>query len=327
MGNICALYFIYEPSSIFFINGKYAGRWTNSALKLNLITKNYENQNHRFVLSKTVEKKFSTPNRPCYEDINDFPLNRPIIDFIQSNNITYKQEYCFELCGELDYIETNPCNKTDISLENLNIIESNCIDRHTKYFKNQSLDQKFSKYCPLECDSTYYYAMISENSINPYPAVQIFFNEFKYTLITETGKTNKMDLVSNIGGLFDLFIGLSFVTLFEFIEIIIELFFIFYEKKNKVINAKSFEENLNEAVIYNDFLKRISQLEDEIIKFKLKNYCNCDNDVKKLNSKQNRMMTESSGLFNTLLDIYLALNNYIDNFNILMCDVYVDLSF
>ncbi len=68
MGNLSALYFIYEPSSIFFINGKYAGQWTNFALKLNLITKNYENQNHRFVLSKTVEYKFSTPNRPCYED-------------------------------------------------------------------------------------------------------------------------------------------------------------------------------------------------------------------------------------------------------------------
>ena len=29
MENISALYFIYEPSSIFIFNGKYACRWTN----------------------------------------------------------------------------------------------------------------------------------------------------------------------------------------------------------------------------------------------------------------------------------------------------------
>ena len=232
IGNIDASYYIYEPSAIYFINSGVGGIWTNYALKKYIITKE-NNETHRFVISKIIMNKHSTPNNPCLKDINDFP-NRKIIDFIQSNNITYKKEYCYELCGVLDYIDTKPCNNTNDSLGNLNWnIDWNCFEKHLNYFKNQSLVQKCSKYCPIECDSNYYSAMVFDSHLMSNPETQIYFEDFKYTLITETGKTNNIDLVSNIGGMLSLFIGLSFVSLFEFIEIIIELFFNFFQK-NKV---------------------------------------------------------------------------------------------
>jgi len=283
IGKIDAFYFIYEPVSIFFIKDQYRGQWTNYALKAYLITKNAKNQNHRLVLSRTVENKFSTPKRPCYKDVNNFTLNKTIIDYIQSNNVTYKQEYCFELCGELDFIEANPCNETNISFSvkfNNQSFQSDCAKKYFNFFKNQSLEQKCSKYCPLECDSTYYSAMISENSISNLTETQIFYNEFKYTLLTETAKTSGMDLVSNIGGMLSLFIGLSFVSLFEFIEIIIELCCIFLQSNktdflNRSRNNKDLQQRISDLENENKKIKskidRIDQLEDEFNRFKSKN--------------------------------------------------------
>lgn len=283
IGKLDAFYFIYDPLSIFYINDQYRGQWTNYALKVHLITKNAKNQNHRFVLSKTVENKFSTPNRPCFKDVNNFHLNKTIIDYIQSNNVAYKQEYCFELCGELDFIEANPCNQKNISSYSVKFnnesFQNDCAKNYLNFFKNQSLEQKCSKYFPLECDFTYYSAMISENSYSNSTETQIFYNEFKYTLFTETAKTSGMDLVSNIGGMLSLFIGLSFVSFFEFIEIVIELFFIFLQKNNQKCsnrsrNNKDLQQRISDLENENKKIKskidRIDQLEDEFNKFKSK---------------------------------------------------------
>ena len=46
-------------------------------------------------------------------------------------------------------------------------------------------------------------------------------------------KTPLIGLIANIGGLLGLFIGVSFLSFGEIIEIIIEIFFIIFEKKKE----------------------------------------------------------------------------------------------
>jgi hypothetical protein len=45
-------------------------------------------------------------------------------------------------------------------------------------------------------------------------------------------KIEPFDLISNIGGILGLFIGCSFVSLFELVEIFLEVYFILFSNKN-----------------------------------------------------------------------------------------------
>ena len=54
-----------------------------------------------------------------------------------------------------------------------------------------------------------------------------------YTLMLELPKIKIVDLVANLGGILGLFIGISFLSFVEILEIILEIFIILFEK-NKV---------------------------------------------------------------------------------------------
>ena len=125
------------------------------------------------------------------------------------------------------------------------------------------------KHCPLECDSVEYemFTTVSQypsvphaknllgetNEVNDklkskYPreynityedlrnsmiAFNVFYKNLEYTRITEIPKLERVDLVANIGGLLGLFIGLSFLSFGELIEIFFEINFILFEKFKK----------------------------------------------------------------------------------------------
>ncbi len=62
--------------------------------------------------------------------------------------------------------------------------------------------------------------------------LSVYYMSFEYTEISQTVKISLIDSVSNFGGLLGLFIGASFLTFGEFIEIIVELLIILFEKKD-----------------------------------------------------------------------------------------------
>jgi hypothetical protein len=65
--------------------------------------------------------------------------------------------------------------------------------------------------------------------------LRVYYQSLKYTSITQIPKTKVFDLISNLGGTLGLFIGVSFVTLFEFGELLIECFFLIFEtRKSKL---------------------------------------------------------------------------------------------
>ena len=114
-----------------------------------------------------------------------------------------------------------------------------------------ALNNFWPNYCPLECESINFSL---QSSIVDYPsignvtenefksrftryeklrrdffAIRVYYEDLKYTFISQQPKTQVADLISSIGGLFGLFVGVSFLSFFEFIEIFFEIIFILFK--------------------------------------------------------------------------------------------------
>jgi len=60
--------------------------------------------------------------------------------------------------------------------------------------------------------------------------IYVYYNDFKYTLISEEPKTELFNFISNIGGILGLFLGISFLSFIEIFEILFEIVFILFKK-------------------------------------------------------------------------------------------------
>ena len=63
-----------------------------------------------------------------------------------------------------------------------------------------------------------------------YFALRIYYNELKYTLISQEPKTEMFNFISNIGGILGLFLSISFLSFIEIFEFIFEIMFISFKK-------------------------------------------------------------------------------------------------
>ena len=92
-------------------------------------------------------------------------------------------------------------------------------------FYSNNIQNECVTYCPLECDSVLFKfettSILDQNTTR----FRIFYRSLKYTSITEKEKYTLPDFIANVGGVLGLFIGASFVSLFEIIEIIMYLLF------------------------------------------------------------------------------------------------------
>jgi hypothetical protein len=61
-------------------------------------------------------------------------------------------------------------------------------------------------------------------------ALNVFYDKLAYTFIEESPKTEIADLISNIGGLAGLFLGVSFLSLLEVFEVIYYLVVLAFKK-------------------------------------------------------------------------------------------------
>ena len=214
------------------------------------------NHDHAFLISnetrffiaiaRTFDKKLAEPYNHCVKDEKTFEGNKTIIDFILSTNETYSQIKCLQLCFDLNYIEKNPCNCTNTSLDRVwsdcfkqreRKNTSGCTYVYKAAFYEKTLTEKCSQYCPLECDSMHY-----ELSSYIYPdksrsgiGVYVSYINLKYTLITQQPKKEIIELISAVGGILGLLIGVSFVSLFEITEIFIEIIIILIKHRTRVI--------------------------------------------------------------------------------------------
>ena len=117
--------------------------------------------------------------------------------------------------------------------------------------------------CPLECNRTEYKAIMSFNELNgdfyletlkerkslladfsnpteitqeiakeSFVTVNIFYDSLSYSVSTESPQMDVISLLANIGGNLSLFLGVSVFSLFEIVEVLIEIYFIKTNSKN-----------------------------------------------------------------------------------------------
>lgn len=89
--------------------------------------------------------------------------------------------------------------------------------------------------CPRECNSIKYeyepqdlagVAAVGDNVIpltNSSFSLCIYFEDLRYTLITQKPKTTWADLISKIGGLLGLFVGVRLLSLMDIFQFVLEL--------------------------------------------------------------------------------------------------------
>jgi hypothetical protein len=128
-------------------------------------------------------------------------------------------------------------------------------------FYNQYLVENCSLYCPEKCESIFFqtnsfstdyltrgyaadlikspiiyerfknytnltYEVLKENILE----VNIQLEELQYTMLTNQPIMDFYSLLTNLGGIMGLFVGFSFLTLIEFIQLFITIFFIFLKR-------------------------------------------------------------------------------------------------
>jgi len=228
-------------------------------------------------VERTFESKLEEPFNNCLKDVSKFKNNKTLINYFLNQNLSYSQEECLDLCFDLFYIQENPCQCKKAELgnvfENCFFTEekqnySGCTWKYRSNFIKANLVEKYSEYCPLECDSMSFTFYISTSNRKQYTNdtnLRIYYKSLKYTSITQQAKVKWQQLISNLGGYLGLFVGLSFASLFEITEIIIEIIYILLRKK-KTIQSHLSQDNDN--ILRTDL--EIIKIENKEIKEKLK---------------------------------------------------------
>jgi hypothetical protein len=199
-----------------------------------LVTLGLQNE---ITIEKTIESKLGEPHNQCLKDFTRFEKNKTIINSILKDSLSYTQRMCFDKCFDLVFLKENSCGcREPLSfidcLKNETLRE--CSSNYLNEFNKKNLNEECSDYCPLECDSISFSYSIhtqlnSENFTNT--MIKIFYKTLKYTSIVQQSKIEPTQLISNLGGYLGLFVGLSFVSLFEIAEIIIQILRILCRKR------------------------------------------------------------------------------------------------
>ena len=191
-------------------------------------------------------------------------MNKTIIDYILKSNRIYSQNDCFYLCSRYFALKESNCmcNSTLSEFDKNCLkqywepVESDmkkCIAKYLVNFRKNLMYDKCNAFCPLECDSIsyvinsyttklqntgnisylikenypYYKNFTSYEEVNKnFVAFRLFYKELKYRRINQKPKIETFKLISDIGNIFGLFLGISFLSIVEIIEILFEIFLI-----------------------------------------------------------------------------------------------------
>jgi amiloride-sensitive sodium channel subunit alpha/amiloride-sensitive sodium channel subunit gamma len=69
--------------------------------------------------------------------------------------------------------------------------------------------------------------------------ISVFYNDLGYELYSELEKTDLVDLIASIGGTLGLFLGMSFLSFVEILDVFLQIFFTLGKRKNSSVNTVS----------------------------------------------------------------------------------------
>jgi len=218
-------------------------------------------------VSRVFSEKLGEPFNKCLKNLKsldafDSDVYRHILT---STNFSYDQKDCYNLCigqkfNKILNISSEIKHYADVWFGLTPELKPKIIDFYLDVIKG-NIKKYCDSACPLQCDSIQYHVSSSftrfsietfyeyiKEIFNGYPIknddrllinnlenliyFNVFYNSFEYTSITQLPKMDIFDLISNIGGNLGLFIGISFLSFAEIIELVLETIHILLEKKS-----------------------------------------------------------------------------------------------
>ncbi len=208
----------------------------------------YRGTELNLAISKVFYSKLSEPFSNCRKE---YVFEPKPLDILNQTSYPYFQSECFYLCQVQQEMEI--CNQTTEFNSNFQFYFTNkglffkfynletkycyqkdpsLLDSVTAKFQNLGANTICEKQCPIECDSISYSLDKNANFINrSYSQVNIYYEDFFYTSITEEPKTSFDSLIGTIGGLLGLFLGASLTSFFELIDLTFSLFLVAIQYK------------------------------------------------------------------------------------------------
>ncbi len=189
-------------------------------------------------ITKSIFNKQKKPYSDCdfIEDeygnfVYPFSFDSKYYHKIKSAGYEYSQSMCISFC-QLDNFGRN-CSFGISSIKspkNLNFICDDFVDSltYTDYFENESVDKECAKWCPLECRTEQFELSLTRNeqrNMSDYGddkiLLNLFFDSVSYFDYEESPSISVYNLISNIGGAIGLLLGMSLLSIFEILEMVI----------------------------------------------------------------------------------------------------------
>ena len=229
---------------------------------------------------KTFSSKIPYPYSDCTDNLNDVSsYDSEYYRMTMSTNNSYRQSDCFDICYQIYLNKKCNCYDTTIRYVNRQFSFSPCESKKetqcqidtVRIFSANSYNKMCADHCPAECYTTTYsfstsaslyptrsyahsllkdpsmmarfenkenvsYETLKESILN----VNIYFDSLELTRIEQSKKMEISDLISSVGGTLGLFLGISLLSIFEFIEIVLEILFSKAKKlkSNKIKTSK-----------------------------------------------------------------------------------------
>lgn len=226
-------------------------------------------------VSREFSSKLKQPFSECIEDIESYAEQSVYVKTLLETNYGYSQNECFSVCFQQTLVDACHCydlntpfwNKKGVR-ECLSLKDIDCFGENLQKFFSQDVKQLCPE-CPLECESVSFSSSVS--AVN-YPsavygdalknnaaiwakfgnrtnltldelrrnilAINIFYSELSYKKFSELEKMSVVDLIAAVGGTLGLFLGMSFLSFVEIIDLAFHLLLAICQdfKTNKVSN-------------------------------------------------------------------------------------------
>ena len=224
----------------------------------------FEIQSGRSVSLKITKSVFNKQKKP-YSDCDfvqdddgnfEYPswFDRKYYDQIKSAGYEYSQSMCISFC-QIDKIK-NDCTFRASSLNAPNNMDNFCPNKslnflnsfqflynfYLAYYYNKELDAECAKFCPLECNTENYDVSLITKEFSSdnknYIDLYINYNSLSYYNYDESPSISVYNLVSNIGGAIGLLLGMSLLSIFEILEMIVLSIILIVQHKYKSFKLK-----------------------------------------------------------------------------------------
>lgn len=214
-------------------------------------------------VKKIFTQKQPDPYNDCVDDLTVDKYDNIFYRKTFDSGYKYEQRNCLDLCAQSYMIDK--CKCADAAYPTLNnvsycksVLDIICLYlRLVDFYKSSEFSQCYT-YCPLECATLKFETKVSSTSF-PHESlgslmtnnkwnqdrfrylnltmsqanmekalvgVYVYFDDNKYTLISQSPAQSLEDLMSNVGGILGLYIGVSFLSFVELFELFFQFIFL-----------------------------------------------------------------------------------------------------